>query len=521
LHDDNINFHNEYELFNKTTNKKETKIIFKDLVKLYNSKGYRIPNFSINDHNLFKINALLESNTDMICNGFLEKQISKKKDAGSDKIIKYLKKLGTILSAKTSHDANLQKMLTKKFMPKFKVFINEEDSIKDLKEKIEILNNLINEYELELDEKRRRKNRGDSRRNSRVSLFKKERENYYFSKRESNNNKFRLSNRDSKEIDFLLERKKSKNSSYSNASSLVSNKNFHMKRVSKEKSNKKLKLFNFTSYAGTKGTSFPQTSKNIIIPVLNLNKDYQKKDSDSSIMTVHEIQKNSNRNILNLKKNFSSKHNKTFNSSKNNNLLSYKSSTINNKYLKLNIDPIQKEHNLRYPFFKKAPSNNDSNSNNYNDMSDELILDSKSQKSPTDQNKNSSSLKDTERKKNDSSNYPYTSRNEFINFAFNTFSKNDSLNAEKYVKNYLHKVKGYDKEKIETTVNEIYDKNIKNNIKELEKQVNSNDLYYKTERLYLNSHLIQRIKPLLNNMGKRNKTINKLEKKLINAVSNK
>ena len=84
LHDDNINFHNEYELFNKTTHKKETKIIFKDLVKLYNSKGYRIPNFSIDDHNLFKINALIETNTDMICNGFLEQQIRKKRNAGSD-----------------------------------------------------------------------------------------------------------------------------------------------------------------------------------------------------------------------------------------------------------------------------------------------------------------------------------------------------------------------------------------------------------------------------------------------------
>ena len=46
LHDNNVNFHNEYELFNKTTNKKDTKTVFKDLVKLYNSKGYRIPNFS-------------------------------------------------------------------------------------------------------------------------------------------------------------------------------------------------------------------------------------------------------------------------------------------------------------------------------------------------------------------------------------------------------------------------------------------------------------------------------------------
>ena len=52
-------------------------------------------------------------------------------------------------------------------------------------------------------------------------------------------------------------------------------------------------------------------------------------------------------------------------------------------------------------------------------------------------------------------------------------------------------------------------------------QVNCNDLYCKTERLYINSHLIQRIKPLLNTMGKRDKMINRLEKKLTNAVSTK
>lgn len=524
LHDDNINFHNEYELFNKTTNKKDTKIIFKDLVKLYNSKGYRIPNFSINDHNLFKINALLETNTDLISNGFLEQQISKKKDAGSDKIIKYLKKLGFILSAKMSNDANLQRMLTKKFkMPKFKVFINEEDTIKDLKEKIEMLNNLINTSELEeLEEKRKRKYRGDSRKNSfsynkRVSLFK--REKYYVSRRESNNRIFKLSNRNSKEIDFYQEKKKSKNSSNS---SIVSNNNFYRKKVNKEESSKTLKLFNITSYATAKGTSLPRTSKNINIPVLNFNKDYQKKDSDSSILTVHDMRTNFKKSILDLKKNFSSKQNKTYNNGKNNILISHKSSTINNKYLKLNIEPYQKgNNNLRSPFFIKTQSNNDSNSNNYNDISDELALDSKSQRSPTEQNKNSSSLKETERKKNDSNCYPYTSRNEFINFAFNKFRKRNFGNAEYYIKNYLQKVKGYDKEKIESEVNEIYDKNIKSNIKELEKQINSKDLYFKTERLYLNSHLIQRIKPLLNTMGERDKTINRLEKNLTNAVSTK
>ena len=528
MHDNNVNFHNEYELFNKTTNKKDTKIIFKDLVKLYNSKGYRIPNFSINDHNLFKINALLETNTDMISNGFLEQQISKKRDAGSDKIIKYLKKLGFILSAKMSNDANLQKMLTKKFkMPKFKVFINDEDTVKDLKEKIEMLNNLINTIELEeLDEKRRRKQREDSRKNSfsynnynkrTSSLFKKEK--YYISRRESNKKVFQLSNRNSREIDFFLERKKSKNSSNSNTS-FASNHNFHIQKINKEKSTKTLKLFNFISHPGKKVISFPQTSKNINIPVININKEYQKKDSDSSILTVHESRKNFNKTIIDLKKNFSNKKNNTYISSKNNKFISYKSSTITDKYLNLNIDPIQKSHNLKYPLFIKTQSNNDSNSNNYNDISDELALDSKSQ-NPTEQNKNNSSLKDTERKKNDSNNYPYTSRNEFINFAYNKFSKRNSRNAEEYIKSYLHKVKGYDKEQIETAVNDIYDKNIKNNIKELEKQINSNDLYYKTERLYLNSHLIQRIKPLLNTMGERDKTINKLEKNLANAVSSK
>ena len=529
LHDNNVNFHNEYELFNKTTNKKDTKTVFKDLVKLYNSKGYRIPNFSINDHNLFKINALLETNTDLISNGFLEKQISKKKDAGSDKIIKYLKKLGLILSAKMSNDANLKKMLNKKFkMPKFKVFVNDEDTVKDLKEKIEMLNNLINTIELEeLDEKRRRMQKGDSRKNSfsynnynkrTSSLFKKEK--YYIPRKESNKKTFQLSNRNSREIDFFLERKKSKNSSNSNTS-FVSNKNFYMKKINKEKSSKTVKLFNFIHHAGKKGNTFHQTSKNINIPVLNFNKDYQNRDSDSSILTSHEMRKNLNKNILDLKKNFSNKHNNTFNISKNYNLLSHKSSTINNKFLNLNIEPIRKSNILKNPIFIKTHSINDSISNNNNDISDELVLDSKSQKSPTEQNKNNSSIKDTERKKNDSNNYPYTSKNEFINFAYNKFSKRNSRNAEEYIKSYLNKVKGYDKEQIEAAVNDIYDKNIKNNIKELEKQINSNDLYYKTERLYLNSHLIQRIKPLLNNMGERDKIINRLEKKLTNAVSDK
>ena len=93
--------------------------------------------------------------------------------------------------------------------------------------------------------------------------------------------------------------------------------------------------------------------------------------------------------------------------------------------------------------------------------------------------------------------------------------------AEKYIKNYLNKVKGYDNEKVDNFVKGIYDKNIKNNIKELEKHVKENDLYSKSERLYLNTQSFKRIKPILNSMGERDKTIQRLEKILTDAVSNK
>ena len=56
-----------------------------------------------------------------------------------------------------------------------------------------------------------------------------------------------------------------------------------MKKINKEKSSKTVKLFNFIHHEGKKGNTFHQTSKNINIPVLNFNKDYQNRDSDSSI----------------------------------------------------------------------------------------------------------------------------------------------------------------------------------------------------------------------------------------------
>ena len=503
LLESNVNFHNEYKLFNKRTNKKDTKEIFKDLVKLYKSKGYKIPNFSINNHNLFKINPLLEVNANIISNGLIENQISHKKD-DSEKIIKYLKKLGIILSGKMSNDKTLQRNIMKKFnLPKYKIVINEEDTIENLKKKIEIITNLINTNALsKLDEHKKRRFKNISRQNSSVSvnynsnkkLFLLHKDKYAVSRSPSNYNNRVLKMRTTKEsVNFFQERTKSNDSSAS-ISSYISNNNYFNKKSNKEKSSENLnKIFNFTVTNANPGISFPKTPRTFNIPVLNLtNNNRSNKQNNLFIINKRNSFKDNNQTILN-----------------------YKGQINNNAHNNLNFNTNKKTKNNRYPFFIKTQSNNESNNNS--NISDEIILDSRLQ---TDENKNNSLLRN--KKRNDSYNsYPYTSRNEFINFAFNRFKKRDINDAEQYIRNYLTKLKGYDNDQAEIFLDEIYRKNIKNNIKDLEKQINVKDLYSKTERLYLNSHIIKRIKPLLNSMGEMDKTIQRLEKNLTDAVSKK
>ncbi len=516
LQESNLNFHNEYELFNKRTNRKDTKLVFKDLVKLYKSKGYRIPNFSIQSHNLFKINPLLEANTEMISNGLLESQMSKKTD-DSEKIVKYLKKLGIILSDKMSNDSNLQKDLMKKFiLPKVKSLVNDEDTIEGLKKKIELLKELINTNALsKLEENKNRKFSNVSRQNSFISMnyisnkkigFNKERKS--ISRRPSNhNNHILLMGSGKEKLNFFQERKNSNDSSASNRSYRSNNYKI-IKKKSKDKSSNSLSKYNFTSFLGSNASKTP---KGWNIPIIDMKK-VKKRDSNGSIMSIlDQGQSISVLKNLSSKQNMILKINSRDSLNKNNNqIFSYKSSTHNNTFFKRSNFNSKNQSN-RYPFFIKTQSNNESNNSNF---SEEIFLEGKTPKDKL-------FLSSREKKKEDSIHYPYTSRNEFINFAFNKFAKRKISNAEIYIKNYLNKVKGYDNEKVEIFVNDIYDKNIKNNIKELEKQITDNDLYSKTERLYLNSHLIKRIKPLLNTMGEKDKTIYRLEKNLTDAVTNK
>ena len=481
LHLSNEAFKNEYNMFNKRKNKKDTKTVFKELVKLYKLKGYRIPNFSINEHNLFKINPLLEANTEAISNGFIANQILKKNNA-SEKTVNYLKKLGGLLSEKLTNE-NIKNDFKKINIAKFKN-INEEDSVEELKKQIEILLNLINTNALDkLDEPKKIFYKSNSRQNSFRSY------KYKSSKKliSLTNKKYTISRRNSpmsnKKVNKLYERK------MSTESSVTSGSYYHKKKSQNRKISQKISnILNFNiNIPGEKSTKTP---KDIKIPILNLNKINKKNEEN-----ILELSSRNNNNITPKKIKFSSEK---INSIFINELKSLKTPRKNKitwtrktiKEMEENLLPIPSNGRHRHLSTVKNFFNNDSS------ISDEYNISTSKRKSI----------------------YPYTSRNEFIDYTYNKLTKKGFDNCENYVKTYLNKVKGFNDEKINNFFKSIYERNIKNNLDDLENKITENDIYYKTERLYLSNHLIKRIFPTLKSMNEKDKLILKLEKNLAHSI---
>jgi len=477
----NQNFHNEYKLFNKRKNKEDTKSIFKDLIKLYKLRGYRIPNFSINEHNIFKINPLLETNAATISNGILTEQILKKHD-DSEKFMNYLKKLGGILSEKLAND-DLKKNFKKIKVMKLKYY-NEEDSVENLKKQIEILTNLINTNALDkLDEPKKTNYGSYSRQSSLTSnKYRSNKKLIYLNKQ-----KLSLSRKNSRMLNQkenqIYERR------VSTDSSLTSRSNFKQKELYLGKSTQNIyKILNYNSNIPPKYES--RTPKDIKIPTLNLQKINQKNDENI-------IEQN----------NFNTPTKPKFSSQKINNIfINELKKTPRKKILNWTRKSIKDiKTNLMPTPLKLKNQRHLSTFKNNSIMDSSLSEEYYEHKYQT-----------TAKKK-----HQYSNKNDYINYIYNKFSKKGINNCENYIKTYLNKVKGFNEDKIENFVKAIYDRNIKNNLKDLENQITDNDIYYKTERLYLSNHLIKRIRPTLKNMNEKDKIILKLEKNFTHALVNK
>ena len=144
-------FNSENSLFKKKytdflKNSENTKnISFKDLMIHYQKSGYKIPNLDF-DHNLFKVNPLIEENSNKMTNYFAT-QNNKKiayKDLLNIKSLSYLNKLNNIVLKKVKKRKSVIK-------PKDTSNIKDKatkDEIKKLKKEIKNIKSLLRQMDI-------------------------------------------------------------------------------------------------------------------------------------------------------------------------------------------------------------------------------------------------------------------------------------------------------------------------------------------------------------------------------------
>ena len=501
LHADNECFNKDYKIFNKKESSKEEELILKDLFLLYKKKGYKFSNFSKTKNNLFKMDPLLEGNTHLMSNIFLGNNIE------TDKLFQYLKKLGIIVSERMQKDDGFQQNFMKTMnLKKLPSSAEGKEAIEDLKKGILVLKRLISIDEIYKYTKRGRR-RSDNENKFKNKLAAKNERNSR-SRAPSNYSQHRIQ----KLINSIRNSNSNSNSNDSNKTIGKKNKNF----TNKDKSTKTI-YNNLQFPVNTGWMTSSKTPKPTNIPLINLNNikytfnnGNQYTDSNNRKLS-HNFNNNSNR-ITDRKKTYSISYHNNYNnnnidiiqkypSQKNNNLFSRNEfNTPRNKtrIKKIFFDTSSKKDNpFKFPKLSSIISKTENNQTNYSDRT-------KSDKKVA------------------TFSYPYTSRNEFINFAYNKFRKElQNENVEKYIKNYLNKVKGYDNEKTEKVLNNLYEQNIRNVIMDMDKGIKSNNIYSKTQRLYLHNHILKRVKPLLDNMNKNDLIICGLEKKLTYMINSK
>ena len=154
LKNENENFETEYKEIAKRKSKTSTKYILNDLINAYKKRNYKIPKFSP-ENNIFKINPLIEENTQKMSLFFYKKgqTINVEEEKISNKIVLFLNKLSRIIkNINAAKKTGISKSKSEK-PPLFKKYINKNikkkksDNIGKLTEDIETIKKLLNTTE--------------------------------------------------------------------------------------------------------------------------------------------------------------------------------------------------------------------------------------------------------------------------------------------------------------------------------------------------------------------------------------
>ena len=455
---ENNSFKSEYtKLMEKFQN--STLITFHDLISLYKNKGYKIPNLN-SEHNLFRVNPLIEENTNKISYYFLTQQnVTTKKDVLLSKSLLFLLKLNELIG-KNNNNNETKKIRRKSVQNKSTMIskkINPNEQKENLKKSIRRIKNLINDY-LKIE---RKESQESNIYNSKINNLS------------ANTNSQKLA-------------KTSKILDYNNLTSRnVTNNNLNILSLTERNNNynDSLRFSEQNNYL--KNDNTPKSN------ILNKSKEAK---SYVQFKKINELvnKKNENNSVKSFK-NYSDKKNHKNEGIYNNNF------TDRNKGIRRNLNLKMFSQTMNFKKLCRLEKRTQKN----------LPLFIRTQTIE----KNSNKCYNIEpRNRNYLYSPSFTNKTEFFNFANNRLKKGKFDDIDVYVKKYLNEIESRTNDETNYIISKYNYKNLKNNLDEIEKYIQKSELDRKTERIYLNNFISRRIGNSLKSMKEKENQISRLNK---------
>ena len=457
---ENNRFKANYSDFLK--NSENSNYSLNELIKYYLKQGYKIPNLDF-QHNLFKVNPLIEENSNKMTNYFVTQNGKKltQKDILLLKSMQYLNKLNKLVFCKQNRKRASLIPLSEIQM-KLKN-IGEKAEIEKLKESIEFIQGLINQMVQE-EEKNKKNTYNYGYRNSRqfISSFKKLnsfqghpalQRNVGFKESYSNREtKPKLEENDSKEI--------------------ISDKNVRTENSKKPYTPFRDYIESRSSLKSNKNKMIFRNKRESFLPGIYAKYNFNNKNITPNLPISLRTEINfKNRKKLSHKTKYSDKNkSKDFMKDRDEQPL-FARTQVKDKKL-----------NKYYPSYKRK---------NF----------------------------ESRNKSSDIYNNTFSNKTEFFDYTYRRLKRGNFDDINELVKKYLNEVEQKSNEEIDMILKQYDYKHFKVNLKELEINIRKKEIDRKTEKIYLNNFISKIVEKPLEAMRKNERQISRLNK-FVSAIGN-
>ena len=496
MHEENNEFLRQYKYLSETFEKQMEKVL-EDLILIYTKKGYHIPKFSYKN-NIFKINALIEANSEKL-RLLLMEELRNKKNIIGPKTLMFLNKLNYLVKILITKDPNLVKKYNK-LLNKNDPYINKE-SIEQIKIYIKNIIQLLKNVKI-----------------NKIGSNKPKRKSSFLSKIPQLNN-IRISNK--------------KNSIKTDLININNNNNNDI--LSTEGSLSAFKKRNPNSFLSMRLSNY-SIKPNKLINTINSRNDFI-----TSKKILYENKTEENTNINNKKK-----------------IFFQKSKPIINLKMKTIFSNISKAKSRNEKILPEFKTQSNSKKTTCSDISKYIKQAKINNLYKSEKKIYTLGLRKTSENKIQNNDFPLSKKpSKYIEYSYdNNISKNYNINisssdtikkvktiekeeektqflwnaykkikkgkyeiVEDIMNKYLKDIKEFDINDQNILMKHYNYKNLRNNLFELNMKVSDDSTRKKIEKIYSNIHILKRIKPVLNNMEEKEINIDRLEKIYTSGVN--